>query len=76
MVRLVLPKDRLRVSSSFITHNSSLQVRPCPASCVINGAFPATDSGAYWCESGAGETSSTVNITVTGTTKPVIRIKL
>lgn len=76
MVRLVLPINRLHVLSSFITHNSSLQVRPCPASCIIIGAFPATDSGAYWCESGAGETSKTVNITVTGTTKLFIRIKL
>lgn len=41
------------------------EVRPCPSSCNITAAFPATDSGAYWCETGPGETSNTVNITVT-----------
>lgn len=44
----------------------SLQIHPCPSSCSIIAAFPATDSGAYWCEHGSGETSHRVNITVTG----------
>ncbi|XP_076581120.1 uncharacterized protein LOC143317065 [Chaetodon auriga] len=42
------------------------EVQPCPHSCSIYTAFPATDSGVYWCESGLGETSDTINITVTG----------
>ncbi|XP_074479623.1 low affinity immunoglobulin gamma Fc region receptor II-a-like isoform X2 [Sebastes fasciatus] len=41
------------------------EVRPCPSSCFITAAFPATDSGEYWCETGPGATSNTVNITVT-----------
>lgn len=76
MARLVLPFNILDVLPSFVTHSSSLQVHPCPASCVVIGAFPATDSGAYWCETGAGQTSQTVNITVTGTTTLVLRVKL
>ncbi|XP_028420683.1 sialoadhesin-like [Perca flavescens] len=32
--------------------------------CTINNAFPAIDSGEYWCEMGV-KTSNTVNITVT-----------
>ncbi|XP_034412823.1 low affinity immunoglobulin gamma Fc region receptor II-a-like [Cyclopterus lumpus] len=41
------------------------EVRPCPAPCSITAAFPATDSGAYWCEAGPGRASSTVNVSVT-----------
>ncbi|KAI3376038.1 hypothetical protein L3Q82_016571 [Scortum barcoo] len=41
------------------------EVGPCPSSCSITAAYPATDSGVYWCETGPGETSNTVNITVT-----------
>ncbi|XP_071315744.1 Fc receptor-like protein 5 isoform X2 [Trachinotus anak] len=41
------------------------EVRPCPSSCSITHAFPATDSGVYWCENGLGTTGNTVNITVT-----------
>ncbi|XP_049423598.1 Fc receptor-like B isoform X5 [Epinephelus fuscoguttatus] len=41
------------------------EVRPCPSSCSITAAFPATDSGVYWCETGRGETSNSVNISVT-----------
>ncbi|XP_078020079.1 uncharacterized protein LOC144459634 isoform X2 [Epinephelus lanceolatus] len=41
------------------------EVRPCPSSCSITAAFPATDSGVYWCETGRGETSDSVNISVT-----------
>lgn len=50
------------------THNPSLQVGACGPSCVVVAAFPATDSGQYWCESGTGS-SSAVNISVTGTSK-------
>ncbi|XP_072232074.1 low affinity immunoglobulin gamma Fc region receptor II-a-like isoform X2 [Leuresthes tenuis] len=41
------------------------EVHPCQQPCTIRDAFPVTDSGEYWCESGLGATSSNVNITVT-----------
>lgn len=50
----------------FLPINAPWQVHPCPSSCSIQAAFPATDSGAYWCETGLGETSDMFNITVTG----------
>ncbi|XP_053715860.1 uncharacterized protein LOC128755834 isoform X2 [Synchiropus splendidus] len=37
----------------------------CPAPCLIPSAFPATDSGVYWCDTGLQQTSCSVNITVT-----------
>ncbi|XP_034532775.1 high affinity immunoglobulin gamma Fc receptor I-like [Notolabrus celidotus] len=40
------------------------EVHPCP-SCSISAAFPFTDSGEYWCQSGQGATSNSVNISVT-----------
>nr|XP_046237055.1 uncharacterized protein LOC124054744 isoform X2 [Scatophagus argus] len=40
------------------------EVHPCPLSCSISAAFPATDSGVYWCQTELGETSGGVNITV------------
>lgn len=45
---------------------SLLQLHQCPSACFIRAAFPITDSGVYWCETGLGETSDTVNITVSG----------
>ncbi|XP_059210472.1 low affinity immunoglobulin gamma Fc region receptor II-a-like [Centropristis striata] len=42
------------------------EVRPCSSSCSVSAAFPATDSGEYWCQSGTTGTSNSVNITVTG----------
>lgn len=53
----------------FVTHNSPfslLQLHHCPSACFIRAAFPVTDSGVYWCETGLGETSESVNITVSG----------
>lgn len=44
---------------------AALQVGPFPSGSV-RVAFPATDSGHYWCESDGGESSQAVNITVTG----------
>ncbi|KAM4536727.1 low affinity immunoglobulin gamma Fc region receptor III-A-like [Odontesthes bonariensis] len=41
------------------------EVHPCQHPCTIRDAFPVTDSGEYWCETGLGATSSNVNITVT-----------
>lgn len=43
-----------------------LQVHHCPLPCSITTAYPFTDSGAYWCESGLGAASSPINISVTG----------
>ncbi|XP_039996759.1 low affinity immunoglobulin gamma Fc region receptor II-c-like isoform X2 [Xiphias gladius] len=41
------------------------EVLPCPFSCFISAAFPCTHSGVYWCETGPGTTTDTVNIVVT-----------
>ncbi|KAM6960418.1 uncharacterized protein LKV04_021989 [Tautogolabrus adspersus] len=41
------------------------EVSPCLSSCSISAAFPATDSGEYWCENRQAATSNSVNITVT-----------
>ncbi|XP_067378820.1 high affinity immunoglobulin gamma Fc receptor I-like [Channa argus] len=41
------------------------EVIKCTSPCSITAAFPATDSGVYWCEAGLEATSKTVNITVT-----------
>ncbi|RVE60809.1 hypothetical protein OJAV_G00184350 [Oryzias javanicus] len=41
------------------------ELHPCSSPCSITDAFPATDSGKYWCETNAGKTSREVNITVT-----------
>lgn len=49
---------------------SPLQLHQCPSACFIRAAFPMTDSGVYWCETGLGETSDTVNITVSGEQEP------
>ncbi|XP_076023784.1 Fc receptor-like protein 5 isoform X2 [Genypterus blacodes] len=38
---------------------------PCSSPCSITAAFPATDSGDYWCQSVLGATSNSVNIAVT-----------
>uniref|UniRef100_UPI0037E75917 high affinity immunoglobulin gamma Fc receptor I-like n=1 Tax=Semicossyphus pulcher TaxID=241346 RepID=UPI0037E75917 len=48
------------------------KVLPCPFACYISAAFPFTDSGEYWCESGQGATSISVNISVTA--DPVILV--
>ncbi|XP_008299726.1 high affinity immunoglobulin gamma Fc receptor I-like [Stegastes partitus] len=56
-----------------VMRNTSINVnQKCPTygteipefGCVIDDLFPS-DSGVYWCESGAGECSDTVSITVT-----------
>lgn len=36
------------------------------ASCTVENAYSAADSGKYWCENEKGTRSFTVNITVTG----------
>lgn len=54
-----------------LTHLPSLQVGPCGPACVVAAAFPATDSGEYWCEGGAGATSNPVSVSVTGTSRQV-----
>ncbi|XP_034021055.1 low affinity immunoglobulin gamma Fc region receptor II-a-like [Thalassophryne amazonica] len=41
------------------------EVRPCLSLCSITAAFPTTDSGLYWCETGLGLTSDAVIINVT-----------
>ncbi|XP_036072704.1 low affinity immunoglobulin gamma Fc region receptor II-a-like isoform X1 [Oryzias melastigma] len=41
------------------------ELHPCSSPCSICDAFPATDSGKYWCETDVGTNSSEVNITVT-----------
>lgn len=45
---------------------SVLQLHPYPSACFVRAAFPVTDSGVYWCETGPGQTSGAVNITVSG----------
>ncbi|XP_071382016.1 sialoadhesin-like isoform X1 [Centroberyx affinis] len=52
--------DGLKVSSCGQDWGSSAAAR-----CVLN-TVKHSDSGVYWCESELGESSSTVNITVTG----------
>ncbi|XP_019961750.2 low affinity immunoglobulin gamma Fc region receptor II-like [Paralichthys olivaceus] len=46
------------------------EVCPCPSPCFITAAFPATDSGVYWCQRDVR--SSRVNVTITVTAGPVI----
>ncbi|KAG7496834.1 low affinity immunoglobulin gamma Fc region receptor II-a-like [Solea senegalensis] len=41
------------------------EVGPCPSPCSVTAAFPSTDSGLYWCQTGTGRNSTSVNITVT-----------
>ncbi|XP_023136610.2 low affinity immunoglobulin gamma Fc region receptor II-like [Amphiprion ocellaris] len=66
--------EQQRNSSGWtVKRNTSLKInQKCPtfwrkindSGCVIDDLF-VFDSGVYWCESGAGECSNTVNITVT-----------
>ncbi|XP_041635904.1 Fc receptor-like B isoform X2 [Cheilinus undulatus] len=41
------------------------EVSQCASSCSISAAYPATDSGEYWCGNQHGATSNSFNITVT-----------
>ncbi|XP_020557591.1 low affinity immunoglobulin gamma Fc region receptor II-a-like [Oryzias latipes] len=57
------PKEAARWRVMKMTQDGELH--PCSPLCSIHDAFPATDSGKYWCETDLGTNSSEVNITVT-----------
>ncbi|XP_047454212.1 low affinity immunoglobulin gamma Fc region receptor II-b-like isoform X2 [Mugil cephalus] len=54
-----------RNTSRSINENCSSWNGSNGSNCLIGDIYPH-DSGLYWCESGSGECSNTINITVTG----------
>lgn len=59
-VKRKTPKGGVRTCTSSWGSASS------GSTCIIGKTYPS-DSGVYWCQSGDGETSNGINITITGT---------